>query len=90
LPGLGASVGAALIMPFIFRMESAQALVAISSIWTTSRFGGAITTIILNIPRTASNAPTAFDGYPMMCKGEGIQAVSEASMGSLMGAILVP
>ena len=56
-------------------------------IYCTGTYGGAITAILFNIPGSAENAPTAFDGYPMTQNGESGKAVGAAVLCSAIGGI---
>jgi putative tricarboxylic transport membrane protein len=84
IPVIGGINGAALALPFIFMMDPV-AMMAVS--YT----GGAVTSILINVPGTAANAPTMIDGYPMARKGEAGRALGAAFMSSALGgAFAVP
>ena len=48
LPGLGATTGAALLLPFTLTMEPVQALAVFSTIYVSATFAGSITAILIN------------------------------------------
>ena len=87
LPGLGGPVTLALMLPFIFKMQAAEAfafLLGMSSVTATT---GDITSILFGIPGEATTASTIVDGHPMAKKGEAGRALGAALMSSLVGAI---
>jgi hypothetical protein len=69
LPGLGGPNGVAILLPLTFTMDPTSAIVMLSSIYWGALFGGAITSILFNIPGEAWSVATTFDGYPMAQQG---------------------
>src|SRR4030081_3606434 len=70
LPGLGGPNGVAILLPLTFTMDPTSAIVMLSCIYWGALFGGAITSILFNIPGEAWSVATAFDGYPMGRQGQ--------------------
>src|SRR5262249_61816897 len=64
LPGLGGPNGVAILLPLTFTMDPTSAIVMLSCIYWGALFGGAITSILFNIPGEAWSVATTFDGYP--------------------------
>jgi putative tricarboxylic transport membrane protein len=58
----------------------------LTSIYWGALFGGAITSILFNIPGEPWSVATTFDGYPMARQGEGGQALTAAFTSSFIGA----
>lgn len=85
LPGLGATTGIALLIPITFGMEPAPALILASGIYMGAVYGGSITSILLGIPGTPTNAATCFDGYPMARQGRSMEAQGASLMASAVG-----
>ena len=56
LPGLGGPNGVAILLPLTFTMDPTSAIVMLSCIYWGALFGGAITSILFNIP--GDPAPT--------------------------------
>ena len=50
LPGLGGANGVAILLPLTFSMSPTSAIVMLSCIYWGALFGGAITSILFNIP----------------------------------------
>ena len=88
LPGLGATTGAALLLPFTLTMEPVQAIAVLSTIYVSATFTGSITAILINTPGTSAAAATTFDGYPLAQKGEAGRALGVAVVSSTIGGVL--
>src|SRR6266498_3436660 len=86
LPGLGGANGVAILLPVTFVMPHTSAIILLSSIYWGALFGGAITSILFNIPGEPWSVATTFDGYPMARKGLGGQALTAAFTSSFIGA----
>ncbi len=72
LPGLGGPNGVAILLPLTFTMDPTSAIVMLSCIYWGALFGGAITSILFNIPGEAWSVATTFDGYPMAQQGRAV------------------
>jgi putative tricarboxylic transport membrane protein len=86
LPGLGGANGVAILLPVTFVMPHTSAIILLSSIYWGALFGGAITSILFNIPGEPWSVATTFDGHPMAKKGLGGQALTAAFTSSFIGA----
>src|SRR6476620_9102659 len=65
LPGLGGSCGIAMLLALTFSMSPASPVILLSCIYWGALFGGAITSVLFNIPGEPWSVATTFDGYPM-------------------------
>lgn len=88
LPGLGATMGIAVLIPITYTMDPVPALVMLTSIYTSAIYGGSVTAILLHTPGTPASAATAMDGYQMTIRGEGLRAVGIATVGSMIGGTI--
>jgi putative tricarboxylic transport membrane protein len=86
LPGLGGANGVAILLPVTFTMPPTSAIILLTSIYWGALFGGAITSILFNIPGEPWSVATTFDGYPMARSGRGGQALTGAFSSSFIGA----
>src|SRR6059036_865237 len=86
LPGLGGANGVAILLPLTFSMSPTSAIIMLSCIYWGALFGGAITSILFNIPGEPWSVATTFDGHPMAKQGLGGQALTAAFMSSFIGA----
>src|SRR5262245_57653616 len=87
LPGLGGANGVAILLPLTFTMPPTSAIILLTSIYWGALFGGAITSILFNIPGEPWSVATTFDGYPLARQGEGGQALTAAFTSSFIGAL---
>ena len=87
LPGLGGANGVAILLPLTFTMPPTSAIILLTSLYWGALFGGAITSILFNIPGEAWSVATTFDGFPMARRGEGGQALTAAFTSSFVGAL---
>ena len=74
LPGLGGANGVAILLPLTFAMAqtpggATSAIILLSCIYWGALFGGAITSILFNIPGEPWSVATTFDGYPLAQQG---------------------
>src|ERR671928_890873 len=88
LPGLGGANGVAILLPLTFSMDPTTAIVMLSCIYWGALFGGAITSILFNIPGESHSVATTFDGYPMAQRGRAGEALASAFTASFIGAFL--
>jgi putative tricarboxylic transport membrane protein len=88
LPGLGGANGVAILLPLTFTMSPTSAIIMLSCIYWGALFGGAITSILFNIPGEPWSVATTFDGYPMAQQGRAGEALTAAFTSSFIGAFL--
>ena len=60
----------AILLPLTFSMSPTSAIIMLSCIYWGALFGGAITSILFNIPGEPWSVATTFDGYPMAQQGK--------------------
>jgi len=87
LPGLGGANGVAILLPLTFSMNPTSAIIMLSCIYWGALFGGAITSILFNIPGEPWSVATTFDGHPMAQQGKAAQALTAAFTSSFVGAL---
>ncbi len=88
LPGLNATTGAALLLPFTITMDPIPAIAILTTIYCAATFAGAITAILINTPGTSASATTCLDGFPMAQRGEAGRALGMATVSSTIGGII--
>jgi putative tricarboxylic transport membrane protein len=87
LPGLNGPIGVALLLPFTFSMDVGNGLLLLGGLYMGSSYGGSISAILLNAPGTEVAAATALEGYPMMQKGQGEEALHYSLIASTLGGL---
>jgi putative tricarboxylic transport membrane protein len=86
LPGLGAMAAISLLLPLTFAMKPVAAILMLAGIFYGSQYGGAICSILLNLPVHPPHAVTCLDGYPLTLQGKGGTALSITMLASFVGA----
>ena len=87
LPGLGGANGVAILLPLTFTMPPTSAIILLTCIYWGALFGGAITSVLFNIPGEPWSVATTFDGYPMAKDGHSGQALTAAFTSSFVGSL---
>lgn len=87
LPGLTATMGVALLLPFTFTLPLGEGLAMLSALFVSAMFADAIPAVLVNIPGTPAAMTTAFDGYPLAKQGKAQFAIVAACMSSAFGAL---
>jgi TctA family transporter len=64
------------------------ALIMLAGIYYGAQYGGAITSILLNLPGRRAPAVTCLDGYPMARQGRGGAALAISGAGSFLAGCL--
>jgi TctA family transporter len=93
IPGLTATMAAALLVPFTFFMDPLSSLVAIVTMSAMAIFAGDIPAALVRIPGTPSSAAYTDDSYELTKQGKaelvlGVDVVTSA-IGGLMGAVVL-
>jgi putative tricarboxylic transport membrane protein len=93
LPGLGGANGVAILLPLTFSMAqqpggTTSAIILLSCIYWGALFGGAITSILFNIPGEPWSVATTFDGHPLAQHGRAGSALTAAFTSSFFGALV--
>lgn len=85
LPGIGTMTAIALLLPLSFHLGAESSLILLAGIWYGSNYGGAITSILMNIPGSTANAVTCLDGYQMTRNGRASVALFMNVIASFIG-----
>jgi putative tricarboxylic transport membrane protein len=88
MPGLTATMGLALLVPFTFGMEPAAGLIMLAGIYVGAMYADAIPAILINTPGTPAAIATTFDGFPLAQKGKAQEALVTAAFASFIGSIV--
>ena len=87
IPGVGAAVAIAILLPATFSLDPIVGLTMLLGIYGSSMYGGALPAILINTPGTAVNALTTYDGYPMTKRGQAQRALALAYSASFWGGV---
>ncbi len=90
LPGIGPINAIAMLIPVIFAagLAPASALILLAGIYYGSQYGNSISTILLNVPGTASAVVTAIDGHALTRQGRAGEALAMSAIASFVGGTL--
>jgi putative tricarboxylic transport membrane protein len=88
MPGLSASIGVALLLPFTYNMPAVAGLLLLVSLYSGGEYGGSITAITINTPGTPAAAATVLDGYACTKKGIPGKALGTSIIASACGGLL--
>src|SRR5690625_25229 len=86
LPGIGAMAAISMLLPITYGLEPTGALMMLAGIYYGTTYGGAVTSILLNLPGTASHAVVCLEGNPMARDGRAGAALFSAMLSSFFGA----
>ncbi len=88
LPGLTATMGLALLVPFTFTMSPAAGLIMLAGIYVGAMYGDAIPAVLINTPGTPAAIATTFDGFPLTQKGMAQHGLVAAAFASSYGSLV--
>jgi len=88
IPGLTATMGIALLVPFTYGLEFIPGVAMLLGIFCGGMYGGSIAAILIHTPGTPSAAATVLDGYPMGQKGQASRALTISLFSSFTGGII--
>jgi putative tricarboxylic transport membrane protein len=88
MPGLSATMGVALLVPFTFGMPIMPALALLIGVYCGAIYGGTITAILVRTPGTPASAATILDGFPLTQRGESGRALAVAAASALGGGLI--
>jgi putative tricarboxylic transport membrane protein len=85
LPGIGASLGIGILLPFTFQMDPVYAIGLFMSINVANSFGNSIPAILMAVPGSPSAVFTAVDGYALHKQGKSGLALGVTYFASVFG-----
>ena len=88
IPGLSATVGMAMFLPFTFTLDPLTGLVLLLGIYNGACYAGAIPAVLIRTPGTPSSAATAIEGFPMAQNGRGGEALTISLVASVAGGLI--
>jgi TctA family transporter len=86
LPGMGPLATISMLLPLTFGMKPVAAILMIAGVYYGGQYGGAICSILLNLPCHPPHAVTCLDGYPLTKQGRGGVALGITVIASFVGA----
>src|SRR6266478_8709235 len=86
LPGMGPVATISILLPLTFGMPPVPAILMLSGVYYGAQYGGAICSILLNLPCHPPHAVTCLDGFPLTKQGKGGVALGITVLASFVGA----
>jgi len=86
LPGIGALAALSMLLPVTYGLDPGAALMMLAGLYYGTSYGGGITSVLLNLPGTATHAVVCLDGNPMARQGRAGPALLAVMFASFLGA----
>src|SRR6202142_2698573 len=86
LPGMGPVATISILLPLTFGMHPVPAILMLAGVYSGAQYGGAICSILLNLPCHPPHAVTCLDGFPLTQQGRGGVALGITVLASFVGA----
>jgi TctA family transporter len=86
LPGMGVMATISILLPLTYSLGPVAAILMLAGIYYGAQYGGAICSILLNLPCHPPHAVTCLDGYPLTKQGRGGVALGVTMLASFVGA----
>ena len=86
LPGMGPVATISILLPLTFGMHPVPAILMLSGVYYGAQYGGAICSILLNLPCHPPHAVTCLDGFPLTKQGKGGTALGITVIAAFIGA----
>jgi putative tricarboxylic transport membrane protein len=86
LPGMGPLATISILLPLTFGIKPVGAILMLAGVMYGAQYGGAICSILLNLPCHPPHAVTCLDGFPMTKQGKGGIALGLTVFASFVGA----
>jgi len=86
LPGMGPLATISMLLPLTFGMKPVAAILMLAGVYYGAQYGGAICSILLNLPCHPPHAVTCLDGFPLTKQGKGGVALGITVIASFVGA----
>ena len=86
LPGMGPLATISILLPLTFGIKPVGAILMLAGVFYGAQYGGAICSILLNLPCPPPHAVTCLDGFPLTKQGKGGAALGITVIASFVGA----
>src|SRR6202030_4581552 len=86
LPGMGPLATISILLPLTFGMKPVAAILMLGGVMYGAQYGGAICSILLNLPCHPPHAVTCLDGVPMTKQGKRGTALGITISAAFIGA----
>lgn len=88
LPGLGGTVGMAMLLPFIYGMDPSAGMALLVGMAAVIHTADTFPSVLIGVPGSSGAQATVMDGYPLAKQGQASRALSAAFFASLIGGVI--
>ena len=88
MPGIGSLAGVALLLPLTFKFNPTTGIIMLSALYYSNMYGGAYSSILINIPGDTPAVMTGLDGYPLSEQGRPGVALFTSNISSFIGGTI--
>lgn len=88
LPGLGGTVGMAILLPFVYGMDPYTGMALLIGMAAVLHTSDTFPSVLLGMPGSSGSQATIMDGYPMAKQGKAGMALSASFFVSMIGGII--
>lgn len=88
LPGLGPAATLAMLLPLTYGMGATTSIIMLAGVFYGAKYGGAVTSILVNLPGEPSSLMTCIEGYPMAKKGRAGPALGMSAIASFFAGTI--
>ncbi|MHC1758349.1 MAG: tripartite tricarboxylate transporter permease [Negativicutes bacterium] len=88
LPGIGAVMGVALLLPMTFKMNPTTAIIMLAALYYSTMYAGSFTAILINIPGDPPAVMTTLDGYQLTLQGKAGKALAVSNWSSFVAGFI--
>ncbi len=88
MPGIGSLAGVALLLPLTFKFNPTTGIIMLSALYYANMYGGAYSSILINIPGDTPAVMTGLDGHPLSQQGRPGVALFTSNISSFIGGTI--
>jgi putative tricarboxylic transport membrane protein len=88
IPGLGGTVGLALLLPVVYGMDPVPAVAMMIGLLAVNNTSDTFPAVLLGVPGSGGGASTIIDGHPLAKQGQAGRALGAAFTASMFGGII--
>lgn len=87
IPGLGGTIGLAILLPFTLGMEPSVAIALLLGLLSVINTGDTVPAVLFGVPGSAGAQATVLDGHALAKRGEAERALYVATVASIFGGL---
>ncbi|MCF7946045.1 MAG: tripartite tricarboxylate transporter permease [Spirochaetia bacterium] len=88
MPGIGSLAGVALLLPLTFKFDPTTGMIMLAALYYSNMYGGAYSSVLINIPGDTPAVMTGLDGHPLAKQGRPGTALFTSNIASFIGGTI--